>query len=72
MDILDNLKNIIFGIIIGAFVMWIIMINIKKEPVILNEDELNRRADEMVKDRMDTIRTWGVDSIIKWSMSDHR
>ena len=43
-----------------------------KEKVILNNDELNRMADEKVKIKMDSLRTLSIDSLIRWSMSDHR
>ena len=67
---MDRIVNIIAGMAIGALIMWIVMINIKDKPIILNEDELNRRADEKAKHIIDSVRTLPLEQRIDWVMSD--
>lgn len=65
---MKDVINIIAGIVIGAFIMWIVMQNIDKETI--NEQAIKDEADRRVKAKMDSIRAMPLDSVISWIMRD--
>ena len=65
---MKDIINIITGMVIGAFIMWIIMINLPKEPI--NEQAIRDEANKRVKAKMDSIRRMPMDSVISWIMQD--
>ena len=69
MDIrMTRIIDIIAGMVIGAFIMWIVMQNIDKETI--NEQAIKDEADRRVKAKMDSIRAMPLDSVISWIMRD--
>lgn len=68
MGIMDTIRGILAGIVIGAFIMWIVMQNIDKETI--NEQAIKDEADRRVKAKMDSIRAMPLDSVISWIMRD--
>ena len=65
---MTRIIDILAGIVIGAFIMWIIMQNIDKETI--NEQAIKDEADRRVKAKMDSIRALPMDSVINWIMQD--
>ena len=65
---MTRIIDILAGIVIGAFIMWIIMQNIDKETI--NEQAIKDEADRRVKAKMDSIRALPMDSVISWIMQD--
>ena len=65
---MKDVINIIAGIVIGAFIMWIVMQNIDKETI--NEQAIKDEADRRVKAKLDSIRAMPLDSVISWIMRD--
>ena len=65
---MTRIIDILAGIVIGAFIMWIIMQNIDKETI--NEQAIKDEADRRVKAKMDSISAMPLDSVISWIMRD--
>ena len=65
---MTRIIDIIAGMVIGAFIMWIVMQNIDKETI--NEQAIKDEADRRVKAKMDSIRAMPLDSVISWIMRD--
>ena len=65
---MTRIIDILAGIVIGAFIMWIVMQNIDKETI--NEQAIKDEADRRVKAKMDSIRAMPMDSVISWIMRD--
>ena len=65
---MKDIGYLLAGIVIGAFIMWIVMQNIDKEQI--NEQAIKDEADRRVKAKMDSIRAMPLDSVISWIMRD--
>ena len=65
---MTRIIDIIAGMVIGAFIMWIVMQNIDKETI--NEQAIKDEADRRVKAKMDSIRAMPMDSVISRIMRD--
>ena len=69
MDIrMTRIIDIIAGMVIGAFIIWLVWMNWPKEQI--NEQAIKDEADRRVKAKMDSIRALPMDSVISWIMQD--
>ena len=70
MGIMDFIKGFIAGIVIGAFIMWIVMQNIDKEPI--NVDEIKKEYERDKQRYVDSVKNHysklPVDSSINYVM----